>query len=144
MVVLFNVIFSSFSFSSYFCSLFANSLSLDALWVVAGFFSLYPSLYLEYVTRGKYNITYFICSLFPPLSCGLLLFRVDSKKINRLNLRSTIVLAFLWFKFCRSTLESCFCVDFRFYHFSFIIFMCWTLDLNFLPKYWLEKKNTKI
>ena len=46
-----------------------------------------------------------------PLS--LVLFRVDSKKKNRLNLRSTLVLAFPWFKFCRSTLESCFSVDFR-------------------------------
>ena len=46
------------------------------------------------------------------------------KKINQLNLRSTLVLAFLWFKFYRSTLESCFCVDFRFYLFSVIIFWC--------------------
>ena len=65
------------------------------------------------------------------------------KKINWLNLRSTLVLAFIWFKFWGSTLESCFCVDFRFYEFSFIIFLCWTLDLNFLPKYLVEKKTQK-
>ena len=52
------------------------------------------------------------------MSCGVVLFIVDSKKINRSNLRSTLVIAFLWFKFCRSTLESCFCVNFRFYQFS--------------------------
>ena len=45
---------------------------------------------------------------------------------------STLVLAFLWFKFYRSTLESCFCVDFRFYHFSVIIFLCLTFRSKFL------------
>lgn len=68
---------------------------------------------------------------------------IPKKKINRFNLRSTLVLAFLWFKFCRSTLESCFCVDFRFYHFSFIIFLCWTFRSKFSSKILIRKKKHK-
>ena len=47
MVVLFNVIFSSFSFSSCFCSLFANRLSSDAL---CSFSSLCIGVLLRYGT----------------------------------------------------------------------------------------------
>ena len=66
------------------------------------------------------------------------------KKINRLNLRSTLVLAFLWFKFYRSTLKSCFCVDFRFYHFLVIIFLCWNFRSQFSFKILIRKEITKI
>ena len=95
---------------------------------------------------GEFSFNPCFSSYSPCISSIVLWFGVvlsRFKKISRLNLRSTLVFVFLWFKFCRSTLESCFCVDFRFYHFSFIIFLCWTLDLNFLPKYWLEKKTQK-
>ena len=66
------------------------------------------------------------------------------KKINKLNLRSTLVLAFLWFKFYRSTLESCFCVDFRFYHFSVIIFLCWTIRYKLSSKILIRKKHKNL
>ena len=86
-------------------------------------------------------------SLSSPCISSIVLWFGDAysifKKINRLNLRSTLVLAFLWFKFYSSTLESCLCVSFRFYHFSFIMFLCWTFRSRFSSKVLMRKKKHK-
>jgi len=96
---------------------------------------------------SQFTLTPCSSSYSPCISSIVLWFGVvwsRFQKINRLNLRSTLVLAFLWFKFYRSTIESCFCVDFRIYHFSVIIFFCWTFRSKFSSKILIRKKNTKI
>ena len=77
---------------------------------------------LFYLSFGQFTLIPYSSSYSPCISSIVLWFgafqsRFKNKKTNRLNLTSTLVLAFLWFKFYKSTLESCFCVDFRFYHF---------------------------
>jgi len=95
---------------------------------------------------GQFTLIPCSSSYFPCISSIFLWFGVvyiTFTKINRLNLRSTVVLAFLLFKFYRSTLKSYFCVDFRFYHFSVIIFLCWTFGSKFSSKILIRKETQK-
>ena len=113
----------------------------------------YQSIFIQvmffcflYLLFGQFTLMPCSSSSSPCISSIVLQFgAVQSKfkKINRLNLRSTFVLAFPWFKFYRSILESCFCADFRFYHFLVIIFLCRTFRSKFSSKILIRKNKHK-
>ena len=80
----------------------ATSCGIKSIFIQVMFFCF---LYL-FVRSIHFNPLLFILFSMYILHCLVVWFCLEQiKKINRLNLRSTLVLAFLWFKFYRSTLQ---------------------------------------
>ena len=98
---------------------------------------------LSFVESIYFNSLFFI--IFSMYLLHFLVVWCCLEQIKKKPIKSQIYTcsSILWFKFYRYTLESYFWVDFRFYHFSIIIFLCWTFGSSFSCKILIRKENTK-